>query len=131
MAGSPGRDLAGYQDPDVAVVYRRALDEGFVRGPAGYARDTTLAMGRWPFALGEISVLVDIWYGARDTGHSPDNGALLAPVCPVLITVSCRESAARCCGHMLRRSSPRLVRNSPPTGNPPADATWTRGPNQL
>ncbi|MFE0377947.1 alpha/beta fold hydrolase [Streptomyces inhibens] len=82
MTGSPGCDLAVYQDPDFAVAYRRALDEGFVQGAAGYARDTVLAMGRWPFALDEIDVPVDLWYGERDTSHSPDNGALLATRMP-------------------------------------------------
>ncbi|MFE1173523.1 alpha/beta fold hydrolase [Streptomyces sp. NPDC058773] len=82
MAGSPGCDLAVYQDPDFAARYRRALDEGFARGAAGYARDTVLAMRQWPFALDEIAVPVDIWYGERDTSHSPDNGALLAARVP-------------------------------------------------
>lgn len=82
MAGSPGCDLAVYQDPDFAAGYRRALDEAFAQGPAGYARDTVLAMGRWPFALDEIAVPVDIWYGEQDTSHSPDNGALLAARVP-------------------------------------------------
>lgn len=82
MDGSPGCDLAVYQDPGFAPAYRRALDEGFVQGPAGYARDTVLAMGRWPFALDEITVPVEIWYGERDTSHSRDNGALLATRIP-------------------------------------------------
>ncbi|TGZ14472.1 alpha/beta hydrolase [Streptomyces sp. S816] len=82
MAGSPGCDLAVYQDPDFAAAYRRALDEAFAQGAAGYARDTVLAMGRWPFALDEIAVPVDIWYGEQDTSHSPDNGALLAARVP-------------------------------------------------
>ncbi|MFZ4238059.1 alpha/beta fold hydrolase [Streptomyces murinus] len=82
MAGSSGCDLAVYQDPDFAAGYRRALDEGFTQGAAGYARDTVLAMGRWPFALDEIAVPVDIWYGEQDTSHSPDNGALLAARVP-------------------------------------------------
>ncbi|MFJ4821937.1 alpha/beta fold hydrolase [Streptomyces bacillaris] len=51
-------------------------------GGAGYARDTVLAMGRWPFDLGAITVPVELWYGERDTGHSPDNGALLASRVP-------------------------------------------------
>ncbi|WP_243719121.1 alpha/beta hydrolase [Actinomadura sp. KC06] len=78
MAESPESDLAVYQDPDFAAAYHRALDEGFAQGAAGYARDTVLAMGRWPFALDKIAVPVDIWYGEHDTSHSPDNGALLA-----------------------------------------------------
>lgn len=82
MAGSPACDLAVYEAPDVAAAYRRALDEGFAQGAAGYARDTVLAMGRWPFALDGIAVPVDIWYGERDTSHSPDNGALLATRIP-------------------------------------------------
>ncbi|MBD0424697.1 alpha/beta fold hydrolase [Streptomyces sp. TRM S81-3] len=82
LAGSPECDLAVYQDPAFAAAYRRALDEGFSQGAAGYARDTVLAMGRWPFALDEIAVPVDIWYGEQDTTHSPDNGALLAARMP-------------------------------------------------
>ncbi|MCN9244970.1 alpha/beta hydrolase [Streptomyces sp. RY43-2] len=82
MAGSPGCDLALYQDPEFAAAYRRALDEAFAQGATGYARDTVLAMGRWPFALDEITVPVDIWYGEQDTSHSPDNGALLASRIP-------------------------------------------------
>ncbi|MFE6577617.1 alpha/beta fold hydrolase, partial [Streptomyces rochei] len=57
--------------------------EGFAQGAAaGYARDTVLAMSRWPFALDAVTVPVDIWYGEEDTGHSPDNGALLATRIP-------------------------------------------------
>ncbi|MFI9237177.1 alpha/beta fold hydrolase [Streptomyces sp. NPDC053079] len=82
MAGSPACDLAVYQDPAFAAAYRRALDEGFAQGAAGYARDTVLAMGRWPFTLDGIAVPVDIWYGEQDAGHSPDNGALLASRIP-------------------------------------------------
>lgn len=82
MAASPACDLAVYQDPGFGAAYGRALAEGFVQGGAGYARDTVLAMGRWPFALDRIAVPVDIWYGERDTGHSPDNGALLASRVP-------------------------------------------------
>ncbi|MFH8484545.1 alpha/beta fold hydrolase [Streptomyces longisporoflavus] len=82
MAGSPECDLAVYEDPGFAAAYRRALSEGFGQGAAGYARDTVLAMGRWPFDLDAITVPVDLWYGERDTSHSPDNGALLAARMP-------------------------------------------------
>ncbi len=82
VAGSPECDLAVYQDPDFAGAYRRALADGFAQGAAGYARDTVLAMGRWPFVLDEITVPVDIWYGELDTSHSPDNGASLATRMP-------------------------------------------------
>ncbi|WP_437092948.1 alpha/beta fold hydrolase [Streptomyces sp. enrichment culture] len=82
MGGSPECDLAVYRAPDFTAAYRRALEEGFAQGAAGYARDTVLAMGRWPFALAGITVPVDLWYGERDTGHSPDNGAFLAARIP-------------------------------------------------
>ncbi|MEU7159145.1 alpha/beta fold hydrolase [Streptomyces chrestomyceticus] len=82
MAGSPGCDLAVYRDPEFAAGYRRALDEAFAQGAAGYARDTVLAMGRWPIALDKIRVPVDIWYGEQDISHSPDHGALLAARMP-------------------------------------------------
>lgn len=81
--GSPPCDLAVYEDSTFADGYRRALREGFAQGAgAGYARDTVLAMGRWPFSLAKISVPVDLWYGERDTSHSPDNGAFLATRIP-------------------------------------------------
>ncbi|WP_228011345.1 alpha/beta fold hydrolase [Nonomuraea phyllanthi] len=82
MRGSPETDLAVYREPGFEVAYGRALDEGFAQGPAGYARDAVLAMGRWPFDLAKIAVPVDVWYGEQDTGHSPDNGATLAARIP-------------------------------------------------
>jgi len=73
-------DRAIYLDPTFDAAYRRALDEGFAQGADGYARDTVLAMGAWPFELGRISVPVELWYGSEDTSpvHSPDLGASLA-----------------------------------------------------
>jgi pimeloyl-ACP methyl ester carboxylesterase len=82
MGGSPPSDLKIYEDPAFADAYRRALTEGFAQGPGGYARDTVLAMGRWPFDLSKIAIPVDIWYGEQDTSHSPDNGATLAARIP-------------------------------------------------
>jgi pimeloyl-ACP methyl ester carboxylesterase len=82
MGGSAEADLAVYQDAGFEAAYRQALDEGFAQGPAGYARDTVLAMGRWPFNLAMINVPVDIWYGEQDSGHSPDNGAMLTARIP-------------------------------------------------
>lgn len=83
MGGSPACDLAVYTEPGFAAAYRRALDEGFAQGAAaGYARDTVLAMGRWPFALADVAVPVDLWYGEQDASHSPDNGAFLASRIP-------------------------------------------------
>ncbi|KUL38958.1 alpha/beta hydrolase [Streptomyces sp. NRRL F-4489] len=80
---SPDCDLAVYREPPFAAAYRRALDEGFAQGAAaGYARDTVLAMSRWPFALDRIAVPVDLWYGAHDTSHSPDHGAFLTTRIP-------------------------------------------------
>ncbi|MFE0809908.1 alpha/beta fold hydrolase [Streptomyces sp. NPDC058848] len=83
MGGSPACDLAVYREDGFAAAYRHALSEGFAQGAAaGYARDTVLAMGRWPFALDAVTVPVDIWYGEHDTSHSPDNGALLSTRIP-------------------------------------------------
>ncbi|MFC9769701.1 hypothetical protein [Rhodococcus jostii] len=67
---SPVSDLQIYQDPVFDDTYRRALVQGFARGSAGYARDTVLAMSRWPFDLSQITVRVDLWYGAEDTALS-------------------------------------------------------------
>jgi pimeloyl-ACP methyl ester carboxylesterase len=82
MGSSPECDLAVYREPGFADAYRRALNEGFVQGAAGYARDTVLAMRPWSIDLKKISVPVDLWYGELDQSHSPDNGALLASRIP-------------------------------------------------
>ncbi|WP_405712666.1 MULTISPECIES: alpha/beta fold hydrolase [unclassified Streptomyces] len=82
MSGSPECDLDVYRQPAFAAAYRHALDEAFAQGAAGYARDTVLAMGRWGIGLSDISVPVDLWYGERDTGHSPDQGVRLASRIP-------------------------------------------------
>jgi pimeloyl-ACP methyl ester carboxylesterase len=77
---SPDVDLAVYQDPPFEQAFRRALADGFAQGPAGYARDTVLAMSRWPFTAEDVRVPVDLWYGRLDTSpsHSPDHGTTLA-----------------------------------------------------
>lgn len=77
-------DRAVYEQPAFDAAYRRALDEGFARGAAGYARDTLLAMRRWNLPLERITVPVDLWYGREDTSpvHSPDFGASLAERIP-------------------------------------------------
>ncbi|MEV8452122.1 alpha/beta fold hydrolase [Streptomyces sp. NPDC052095] len=82
MSGSPECDLAVYREPAFAAAYRRALDEAFAQGAEGYARDTVLAMGRWGIGLSDIAVPVDLWYGAEDTGHSPDQGVRLTARIP-------------------------------------------------
>lgn len=73
-------DRAYYAQPAFAALYRRAVHDGFAQGSAGYARDTALAMARWPFDIERIDVPVDLWYGTLDTSpvHSPDFGATLA-----------------------------------------------------
>ncbi|WP_218105590.1 alpha/beta fold hydrolase [Streptomyces sp. Ncost-T10-10d] len=82
MSGSPECDLVVYRQPAFAAAYRRALDEAFAQGATGYARDTVLAMGHWGIELSDIAVPVDLWYGEKDTGHSPDQGAELASRIP-------------------------------------------------
>ncbi|MEU5095895.1 alpha/beta hydrolase [Streptomyces sp. NPDC020996] len=81
---SPEADRAVYTDPVFQHAFRRAMDEAFGQGPAGYARDTVLAMGRWPFDPAGIAVPVDLWYGQQDTSpvHSPDLGESLARMIP-------------------------------------------------
>jgi pimeloyl-ACP methyl ester carboxylesterase len=77
-------DRRVYTDPVFERAFRRALAEAYSKGSAGYARDTLLAMGRWPFDPAGITVPVDLWYGAEDTSkvHSPDFGASLASRIP-------------------------------------------------
>ncbi|WP_280759243.1 alpha/beta fold hydrolase [Prescottella agglutinans] len=79
---SPASDLVVYRDPEFERIYRRCLGEAFAAGPGGYARDTVLAMSRWPFDLATIGVPVDLWYGEQDTSHSPDLGSSLAARIP-------------------------------------------------
>jgi pimeloyl-ACP methyl ester carboxylesterase len=82
MAGSPASDLAVYGAPDFEAAYRAAMAEAFDRGGAGYARDTVLAMGRWGLDLAAITAPVDVWFGAEDTSHSPDQGVTLTARLP-------------------------------------------------
>ena len=79
-SGSPEVDRAVYLEPTFAAAFASALDEGFVQGPDGYARDTLLAMQRWPFDPAEIRQPVHLWYGSFDASpfHSLDLGASLA-----------------------------------------------------
>jgi pimeloyl-ACP methyl ester carboxylesterase len=80
QAMSAPRDRAVYELPTFAALYQQSLREGFAQGPAGYARDLSLALRRWPFAVEDIAVPVDLWFGRHDTSpvHSPDHGALLS-----------------------------------------------------
>ncbi len=73
-------DRANYESPAFAPLYRRSLEEGFAQGPAGYVRDLTLAMGRWPTPPEKLEATVALWYGTLDTSpvHSPDFGETLA-----------------------------------------------------
>jgi pimeloyl-ACP methyl ester carboxylesterase len=80
MTMSGDADRAVYAEASFARAYRRAVEEAFLQGPGGYARDTLLAMSPWPFDVASIRVPIDLWYGALDASpvHSPDLGATLA-----------------------------------------------------
>ncbi|MFE2043994.1 alpha/beta fold hydrolase [Streptomyces sp. NPDC059477] len=85
VTGAPGEhDRRVFGDPGFRRAYRRALAEGFARGPGGYARETVLAATRWPFDPADIRVPADLWYSADDGNpfHSPDLGATLAARIP-------------------------------------------------
>lgn len=77
---SAEHDRALYSSQPFSQAYQRSLQEGFVQGAGGYARDLVNALQPWPFEPEGISVPVDLWYGALDTStvHSPDFGATLA-----------------------------------------------------
>jgi pimeloyl-ACP methyl ester carboxylesterase len=79
-SASPEVDRAVYLEATFAAAFASALDEGFVQGPDGYARDTLLVMQRWPFNPAEIRQPVHLWYGSVDASpfHSLDFGASLA-----------------------------------------------------
>ncbi|MEW9553046.1 alpha/beta fold hydrolase [Nonomuraea sp. NPDC050783] len=78
VPNSPAVDRAVYEQPGFARAYRRAMTEAFAQGPAGYARDSVLAMSPWPLPLSETPVPVDLWYGDQDLHHSPDQGRTLS-----------------------------------------------------
>jgi pimeloyl-ACP methyl ester carboxylesterase len=80
VGASPEVDLAVYRHPAFAAAFAAAVEEAFVRGSDGFARDALLAMQRWPFDPTEIRVPVHLWYGGVDASplHSPDHGASLA-----------------------------------------------------
>lgn len=80
MAMSGPTDRAVFGGPDFAGRYRACLDEGFVQGAGGYARDLVLTWNDWPMRPEEIATPVQLWYGRQDTSpvHSPDFGATLA-----------------------------------------------------
>lgn len=81
---SPEVDRAIYLAPAFAAAFASAVDEGFVQGPDGYARDALLAMTRWPFDPAQIRRPVRLWYGSLDPSpfHSLDLGASLARQIP-------------------------------------------------
>ncbi|MFL4901831.1 alpha/beta fold hydrolase [Streptomyces sp. MMS24-I2-30] len=81
---SHGADRRVYADPAFDRSYRRALADGFAQGGAGYARETVLALSRWPFDPSTIRVPVDLWYGEQDVNplHSPDLGTFLTQRMP-------------------------------------------------
>ena len=80
IKSSPEVDRAVYLEPTFAAAFAAALDEGFVQGPNGYARDTLLVMQRWPFDPAEIRTPVHFWYGSLDASpfHSLDLGVSLS-----------------------------------------------------
>jgi pimeloyl-ACP methyl ester carboxylesterase len=73
-------DRAIYATEPFASAYAQAVAEGFAQGAGGYARDLALAAGRWPFAVEDVEIPVDLWYGTEDASpvHSPDLGDTLA-----------------------------------------------------
>lgn len=84
LGTSQPADRAVYEAPAFAPHLRRALEEAFAQGPAGYARDARLAFSRWPFDPAAIAAPVELWYGALDSSpvHSPDHGATLTARIP-------------------------------------------------
>jgi pimeloyl-ACP methyl ester carboxylesterase len=81
---SAERDRTLYLSDFFTQAYQRCLQEGFSQGAGGYARDLVNAMSAWSFALEDITIPVDLWYGGLDTSpvHSPDFGVTLAARLP-------------------------------------------------
>jgi pimeloyl-ACP methyl ester carboxylesterase/ADP-ribose pyrophosphatase YjhB (NUDIX family) len=81
---SSERDRSFYLSSSFSQAYQSCLQEGFSQGAGGYARDLVNAMSAWSFALEDITIPVDLWYGGLDTSpvHSPDFGVTLASRLP-------------------------------------------------
>lgn len=73
MSGESDRVL--YESEPFSTAYQRALPEGFSQGGQGYARDLVNSL-LCTVDVENITVPVDLWYGALDTStvHSPDFG---------------------------------------------------------
>lgn len=84
IAMSAARDRSLYLSDSFSQAYQNCLREGFSQGARGYARDLVNAISTWPFAVENITIPVDLWYGGLDTSpvHSPDFGATLASRLP-------------------------------------------------
>jgi pimeloyl-ACP methyl ester carboxylesterase len=78
-------DRGVYCEPAFWAAFSAAVHEAFRQGAGGCARDLVLAMGDWPFAVEDVRVPVDVWYGEHDTSpvHSPDHGEKLAERLPM------------------------------------------------
>lgn len=78
------RDRSLYLSDPFDQAFQRGLQEGFSQGATGYVRDLMNAVSQWSFAVENITIPVDLWYGGLDTStvHSPDFGATLAARLP-------------------------------------------------
>lgn len=81
---SSEHDRAVYRRDEFSRPFRQALEAGFAQGAEGYVRDLVNTLGPWPVPPEEVTVPVDLWYGAQDASpvHSPDFGATLAARLP-------------------------------------------------
>lgn len=123
-------DRRFYTAPGFARPFRRAVREGFAQGPGGYAHDVVLTMSRWPFDPAEITVPVDLWYGARDTSpvHSPISVRRWPGGSARRAGTWCPTRAGRCCGRTPGPSSPRswnAAGTPSPAGEPRSPAACT------
>lgn len=73
-----------YRTPAFAQLFAQAVEEAFVQGAEGYARDLATSLGSWSAAPETIQTPVTLWYGRMDSSpvHSPDHGATLATRLP-------------------------------------------------
>ncbi|MGE5287398.1 MAG: alpha/beta fold hydrolase [Micromonosporaceae bacterium] len=69
-------------NPIVQAVYREAVPEWFAHGVWGWADDDLALVAPWGFDLSEITVPVEIRYGAKDVLVPASHGAWLAENVP-------------------------------------------------
>jgi pimeloyl-ACP methyl ester carboxylesterase len=75
-------DQAIFNEEDTKLAFQASLLEMMRTGTRGMVWDAALTARPWGFALKDISVPVEIWYGGQDTNAPPQMGKYLSEHIP-------------------------------------------------